>query len=58
MEVLITMKYRANREQDVEDLKTLAKKKYDQINWKDLKDITNDFEFRRIKLMLNTLSKM
>ncbi len=54
LECLIVAKSRANRPIDREDLRLLAKRKFEEINWDVLKSMTKlDIEFTTIKSTMN-----
>jgi len=58
LEVLITMKYRANRVQDHEDLATIARNRFQKINWEYLRNITEEIEFNQIKSAMQAFLKI
>jgi hypothetical protein len=58
LEMLIILKYDANREQDNEDLHRIAIYKLQEINWEGLQSLVNnysEYEFDNIKRDLNAL---
>ena len=56
LESLIVAKHKAGRDQDVEDLTNIAKRKYRDINWDLFKQITGDqFTADKIKRDMNFL---
>lgn len=58
LECLIVAKHKAQRDQDVEDLRNIAHHKYDKIDWEIIQLITNDeFVTREISRDVNYLRK-
>ena len=58
LESLIVAKHKAGRDQDVEDLANIAKRKYHDINWNLIKQITGDqFTAEKIKQDMDFLYK-
>lgn len=54
LEVLIVMKYNARRNQDIEDLETLASYSRRKIDWNQIKSITNDdYHYSRIRALMH-----
>jgi predicted nucleotidyltransferase len=54
LEALLVAKHRAQRDQDVEDVKELVRRKYKQINFDVLRQITeSDVEYSTIQTMIN-----
>jgi predicted nucleotidyltransferase len=54
LEDLIILKYRADREQDYEDLSDIAGTRFTKINWSLLQSLTKDeVEFSEIKNTMN-----
>jgi len=45
LEVLIVLKYRAGRAQDVEDLQLLTQRKFQEIRWNVIQELTSDTEY-------------
>lgn len=45
LEILIVLKYRAGRTQDGEDLQLLAQRKFQEIRWDVVQELTSDTEF-------------
>jgi len=58
LEVLIVAKHRAARLQDSDDLRTMAKRKFKEINWKSLEELADsDVEFKAIRTEMTYFSK-
>jgi predicted nucleotidyltransferase len=49
LEVLMVLKYRAARTQDIEDLQMLAQRKSREIRWGVIKELTSDIEYQDLK---------
>jgi predicted nucleotidyltransferase len=49
LEVLIVLKYRAARTQDIEDLQLLAQRKFPEIRWDVIQRLTSDTEYPDLK---------
>jgi hypothetical protein len=45
LEILLVLKYRAGRTQDVEDLQLLAQRKFQEIRWDVIQELTSDTEY-------------
>ncbi|MHB8602604.1 MAG: hypothetical protein ACYC6W_10275 [Nitrosotalea sp.] len=58
VEVLIVAKHRSARLQDSDDLRTIAKRKFKEIDWKSLDELTDsDVEFKAIRTEMTYFSK-
>jgi hypothetical protein len=49
LEVLVVLKYRAARTQDVEDLQILAQRKFQEVRWDVIRRLTSDTEYQDLK---------
>lgn len=49
LEILLVLKYRAGRDQDVEDLQLLAQRKFQEIRWNVVQELTSDTEYPDLK---------
>jgi hypothetical protein len=59
LEILILMKSRTRRDQDIEDLIYISKQKSNSINWEELKVLTKtQIEYNDIKNTINTLKQV
>lgn len=56
LEVMIVAKKRAGRNQDSEDLATIAQRKFKEIKWDRIQELArDDYEFKDIKMTIDTL---